>query len=326
MGGRENLGPMVIETDGENEDLDITIPILRPKISRNYKNLEELDVDTLQFTPQKLVSYSDDKIREIVFREITDGDVSHITELDREFNVDVNMLIRYFTKSIFRDLRLFGGQDIIYGKIKSFIESRLFGTVVDINDRNVLRNLSEPYINNEIKESFKKAINHLSLTEDGETVVIDELRVGNTRPFLVKNSNYLKPKKSLFNKIIGDSDFELEFASFLDKSTDVKSFVKCFKEVGFKIDYINSDGNPSVYYPDFVVRLNDDSYVVIETKGDVYVDDDVKLKNERLKRWCEDSSKLTGQKWSSLYILQSKWNGLSETPTSFNTLSQIFSY
>lgn len=329
MGGDEQLGPFAIEIDKENDkkdldDLEIKIPILRPTIRRNYKNLEELDVNDLEFKVQQLVQYSEKEKNQIIFREITEGELSHITEFDREFDVDVNMLIRYFTKNIFKDLRLFGGQDVIYGKVKQFIENKLFGEVVNISDKNVLRNLSEPYVNNEIKDSFKKAINKLSLTEDGETIVIDELRVGNTRPFLVKNSKFLKPKKSLFNRIVGDSDFELKFSSFLDNSMDVKSFIKCFKQINFKVDYINSEGNPSVYYPDFIVKLNDGSYVVIETKGDIYVDDDVKLKMNRLKKWCKDASSLTGQKWSSLYILQSKWERLSEIPTSFNTLTQIF--
>ena len=128
----------------------------------------------------------------------------------------------------------------------------------------------------------------------------------------------------MFNKIVGDSDFELRFASFLENCTDVKAFIKCFIQINFKIEYINTEGNPSVYYPDFVVKLNDNSHFVIETKGDVYVDNDVKLKFERLKKWCEDATKHTQTSWSPLYILQSKWDSLSELPSTFKTLNQIF--
>ena len=127
------------------------------------------------------------------------------------------------------DLRLVGGQELLYGKVKSFIKTYLFGETINLEDKNVLRNLVEPYINKEIKDSFKKAINGLSLSEDGETIILDELKVGNTKPFLVKESNYIRPKKSMFNKIVGDSEFELQFASFLENSIDVKSFIKCFK-------------------------------------------------------------------------------------------------
>lgn len=329
MGGKNTIGPSVIEVDNNNDsknlvELDIVIPVLKGKIQRNHKNLGELDLDKIEFTQQKIVEFSEEEKRQIVFRDITEGELSHITQLDREFDVDVNSLIRYFTKSIFKDLRLFGGQELLYGKVKSFIKTYLFGKTINLEDKNVLRNLVEPYINNEIKDSFKKAINELSLTQEGETVILDELKVGNTKPFLVKESNYIRPKKSMFNKIVGDSEFELQFASFLENCIDVKSFIKCFKQINFKIEYINSDGNPSVYYPDFVVKLNDNTHYVIETKGDGFVNQDVKLKFERLKTWCSDATEHTKENWKPLYVLQSKWNSLSEKPSSFLTLNQLF--
>ena len=128
----------------------------------------------------------------------------------------------------------------------------------------------------------------------------------------------------MFNKIVGDSEFELQFASFLENSIDVKSFIKCFKQINFKIEYINSEGNPSVYYPDFIAKLNDNTHYVIETKGDGFVNQDVKLKFERLKTWCSDATEHTKTNWKPLYILQSKWNSLSELPSTFKTLYQIF--
>jgi len=54
------------------------------------------------------------------------------------------------------------------------------------------------------------------------------------------------------------------------------------------------------------------------------VNQDVKLKFERLKIWCLDATKHTKTSWNPLYILQSKWNSLSETPSSFKSLNQIF--
>ena len=58
-----------------------------------------------------------------------------------------------------------------------------------------LRNLAQPYVNHEIKTSFIRVINQLTLSDDGETVVLDELKVGNTRPFWVNKAEDLTPKK-----------------------------------------------------------------------------------------------------------------------------------
>ena len=41
-------------------------------IRKEYKRLEELDLDKLEFEPIEYKSYSDEQLREIVFEDITD--------------------------------------------------------------------------------------------------------------------------------------------------------------------------------------------------------------------------------------------------------------
>ncbi len=73
--------------------------------------------------------------------------------------------------------------------------------------------------------------------------------------------------KSVFNKIIGDSLFELKFAAFLEECEDIASYVKNYMAVHFQIDYVNASGNISNYYPDFIVKQSSTSVVIVETKG-----------------------------------------------------------
>ena len=103
---------------------------------------------------------------------------------------------------------------------------------------------------------------------------------------MVKDQAYVVPKKSLFNRIIGDGNFELEFAKFLDNCNDVISYAKNFLAVNFKLDYVNSGGNIANYYPDFLVKLSGKRIVVVETKGHEEID--LPLKMERLRAWCND--------------------------------------
>lgn len=98
------------------------------------------------------------------------------------------------------------------------------------------------------------------------------------------------PKKSVFNRIIGDSDLELRFAGFLDDCNDVVSYTKNYLAVHFKLDYVNADGNISNFYPDFLVKLTDGRIVVVETKGQE--DLDVPPKMNRLREWCEDVNRI----------------------------------
>ena len=58
--GSDPSGPTIIEIDKNKdlEKLDIEIPVLSPSIIREYKNLEELDVNNFEFTPLELKTFS----------------------------------------------------------------------------------------------------------------------------------------------------------------------------------------------------------------------------------------------------------------------------
>ena len=86
--------------------------------------------------------------------------------------------------------------------------------------------------------------------------------------------------------MIFDSHFEYEFASFLDSRNDVKTFVKNFEQLNFKIEYQNREKNIYYYHPDFIVKLNNGEHWVIETKG--RLDENDILKFKRLEQWCVD--------------------------------------
>jgi len=72
----------------------------------------------------------------------------------------------------------------------------------------------------------------------------------------------------------------------LHKNFPDSPHAKNYLAVHFKLDYVNSDGDISNYYPDFLVKLTDGRIVVVETKGQE--DLDVPLKVQRIRQWCED--------------------------------------
>ena len=286
--------PIIVEVDKENtnkdiEKLDIEIPVLTPRIYREYKNLDSLDVGRFGHQKVAYFEFNEEEQREIVFRDITTGEISHTTMLDSFGVTDYRSVIGYFTQGIMKDLRLVSGYDVLYGKVKAFIRDELFDKPVDLDCLNTLRNLSELQANKTLVETFKKQINDLTVQDKGDAEIRDYIKLRKTRPFVAKEQGYIIPKKSIFNKMIGDSQLELEFAGFLEKCDDVISYVKNYFAVGFKIDYVNADGNISNYYADFIVRKSETEVFVIETKG--LEDLDVPLKMERLRQWCIDINK-----------------------------------
>jgi len=283
--------PLVVEVDTENEKknldtLDIEIPVLTPRIYREYKNLNDLDIAALGHQRVAYLEFSEEEQREIVFKDITTGEVTHTTILDTAGIADYRSVIGYFAQTIMKDMRLVSGYDVLYGKVKAFVQDELFDQSVELENPNTLRNLSEMGTIKMLLESFKKGINDLTIQDKGNAEIRDAIKLRQTRPFVVKDQGYLIPKKSVFNRIIGDSQLELRFAGFLEDASDVLSYAKNYLAVHFKLDYVNTEGDISNYYPDFFVKLSNEQTVIVETKGQQ--DLDVPLKMARLQQWCED--------------------------------------
>ena len=293
--GTAPKAPMVIEVDKDNtekkiDDLNIEIPVLAPKNTREFKDLNELNLSDAVYEVVSYKTYTAEQLREIVFRDITTDEVTHTTELSTETIPDYRSVVGYFTQQILRDLRLFSGYDSLYPSVQEFLATKLFGKSVDLEDPNTLRNLSEPVAVRTILGTFKSMINVLTIKSSGTSEIKDFIRLDTVRPFIVKNQKSVIAKKSVFNQIVGDSDLELRFAKFLDACEDVKSFAKNYFAVQFKIDYVNAKGELSNYYPDFFVKCENGRTYIVETKG--LEDVDVPLKMQRLKTWVEDVNSL----------------------------------
>jgi type III restriction enzyme len=307
------IGPMVIEVDRENknkdiERLDIVLPRLTARIEREYKNLSLIEPAKFKNERVPLKVFSEEEQREIVFTDLDTGGQSHITRMDTEFTPTYQNAIGFFARSVMRDLRLVGGQDILFGKIKEFVENGLFDKTVDLEDLNVLRNLSEIAATRTLVETFKKAINDLTVVDRGKTQIRDSIKLSQVRPYAVKQQGYLSAKRSPLNKIVGDSGFELEFATFLDGCEDIVSFAKNSRQMNpsFFVEYQTTDGSISNYYPDFLVKKSDNEVWIVETKGREDLDDPRKW--ERLKDWAADATASgEGVTYHAMFVREEEW-------------------
>lgn len=324
--GTAPKSPIVVEVDNENtkkdiEALDIEIPQMTPRIYREYKNLSELDVKKFGHSKLPVKEFSEREKREIIFKDITSGEINHKTELDSDVVANYQSVIGYFTQTIMKELRLVSGYDVLYGKVKEFIQNELFNGAVNLEDLNTLRNLSELEATKTIIENFKKQINQLTVLDKGEAEIRDYIKISKVRPFVAKDQGFLIPQKSVFNKIIGDSQLELEFASFLEKCPDVISYVKNYFAVHFRIDYKNADNSISDFYPDFIVKLSPKEVWIVETKGREDLDDPLKI--ARLKQWCEDVNQIQKKvKYNWLYVRQEEYEKYQ--PADFGQLVKNF--
>jgi len=328
--GTKSKSPIIVEVDKENPDknldiLDIPIPQLSPRIYREYKNLELIDVNKFQNEQVPLKTFSTDELKEIVFTDI-DGNISHKT-IFKDTVPDYRNVIAFFTSSILKQNRLVSGFHILYPKVESFIKYRLFTTEVELSDPQMLRNLSEVKPKEILFQTFKKAIDELTITDKGSAEVKNYISLKTTKPKIADNQKFLIPKKSIFSKVIGDNDFELEVAAFLEnRCADVIAYAKNTMGEGginFKIEYQAQDGNIREYYPDFLVKTSSNTFYILETKGREDTDDVRKI--QRLVTWCNDINNAQSQyTYQPVYVKQEKWDEVKGQLKSFEDVLSIF--
>ncbi len=325
--GAKPKTPLVVEVDRENSQkdldaLDIEIPVLTPRLYREYMNLSDLDVSTFDNKRIPLKMFSEQEQREIVFRDVATNEVTHITRFDGVTVPDFTSVVGFLTNSLMKEMRLVGGYDILFGKMKKFLERGLFEAPVELNDLNTLRNLSEPGVPGAIINIFRRKINDLTVRDKGEARISNHISLRKTRPFMVTHQEAIEPKRSIFNRVVGDSHFELQVADAFDKMDGVVAFAKNYFAVNFKMEYQNANGDIANYYPGFIVKLEDGRVFVIETKGREDLDDVEKVK--RLAQWCVDVNAAQGtEKFHMLYVMQEDWDRLQQEPRTFDELVAI---
>jgi type III restriction enzyme len=236
-------------------------------------------------------------------------------------------VVAFFARQLLKDLRLVGGYDQLYPKVKTFIRDEMFTDPVDLEDPVILRNLSEPEVGKVLFDCFRGAINGLTIRDSGSSRIEGSIRLRDTRPFRTEPRGYLQSKKSVFNRIVGESNadgLELAFARFLDGASDVQAFGKNYMAVGFKLDYVKANGELSTYTPDFFVRMTGGTMWIVETKGREEID--LPQKMARLRQWCEDATAASkdegGIRYGFVYVDQASFE--AHKPASFAGLISTF--
>ncbi|MDD5579045.1 MAG: DEAD/DEAH box helicase family protein [Methylobacter sp.] len=328
--GSKGKSPVIVEVDKDNPDkdldaLDIPIPQMSPRFYREFKNLQLIDISKFKNEKLTLKKFSSDELKEIIFNDI-DGDFSHKTVF-KDILPDYRNVIGFFTSAILKDSRLVSGFNILYPKVESFIKYQLFTQEVELSDAQAMRNLSELHPKEVLKTAFKKAIDELTVTDKGGAEVKNYISLKLTKPRIAENQPFLIPKKSIFNKIIGDNPFELELASYLEsRFNEVISYAKNSKGEGgvnFKMEYQAENGNIRDYYPDFFIKTNANTFYILETKGREDLDDIRKIK--RLATWCKDINAIQNQySYTPVYVKQEKWDEVKKDIKSFGELCLLF--
>jgi len=297
----KSLNLTTIFVDENKLDKDIEIPILSPRIIIREFYLDEVEVDNLPSLNIPL----ENKVLEMEYVAV--DMLKGMEVIKRKWDLpvpqDSKSVIAYYTDQILKQLKIGGAFASFYPLVKKCVVEKLFAEEVNLDDPRVLYKLSSPEVQEQLINLFVNAFRDMTFSER-EPEKGDTMKLSDTRPFVWSKLVY-PANRCIFNYAACDNDFEANFAKFLDRAEDVKSFASLHK-IGFFIEYRDSKGNfHQGYYPDFIVETNDEKFFVIETKG--RVDIDVEAKDNRAKVWCEDATRLTGNEWMFTRINQEEF-------------------
>ena len=294
----KSLNLTTIFIDENKLDKDIEIPILSPRILIREFYLRETEVDNLP----SLAIPLENKVLEMEYVAV--DMLKGLEVIKRKWDLpvpqDSKSVIAYYADQILKQLKIGGAFVSFYPVVKKYVVEKLFTEKVDLEDPRVLYKLSSPEIQERLINLFVNTFRDMTFTER-EPQKVDTTKLSNIKPFVWSKLVY-PADKSIFNYVPCDSNFEVDFVKFLDRAEDVEAFTKIVVKISFFIEYISEENLRRYYYPDFLVKLTNGEYWLIETKG--LIDLEVVHKDKRARQWCEDATSLTENKWAFIRVNQ----------------------
>lgn len=293
-------GAVTVFPDEGKRRYDIAIPQLTRALARSETALNRLEPSELADPEEPLTvpEVAPDEYIKYRGRHLIDKGIVEQYEFQVPYAEDPSGVVTWYTKAVAKAggvERIAGAFATLAPMVRDYLQQRVFDRPVDLADKVVLRRLAENDAQQIVIGAFRQVIRDLSIEEREATIEERALRVSDTPPFPWSRQT-VEAERTVFNLTPVDNKFERRFAQFLERATDVAAFAKLTLNSRFALEYISSTGALRYYYPDFVVRLVDDSCLVIETKG--LEDIDVALKDRRARRWCRDAADLSGRDWA----------------------------
>lgn len=309
---------VTIFPDKEHKDL-AALDIVLPEISGGFSRTASLEGLTLEDVRKQFGRYRPLPVGEVRSEEIHYEGRHLITdELVEQMKIRLPLLengmgaVSFYREELEHICGLRGTHQVLAPLLETFITEILFTEKLTLFDQRLLSRISDPDVRENVRATFVPLILKRTTIKEERRANSASKSVALWKPFQVTHSAHrpaVPAKRTLFNLAPCNRDLEVAMSQFLDRAPDVAAFCKNAGPQSLRLDYLSANGQLAFYTPDFLVRLNDGSYVLTETKG--RVDKDVPLKARAAVDWCRAASK-GKTKWVYLYVPQQTFEAFGD--------------
>ena len=321
--GKEKLVITVIEPDPEKSEYDKALPILSPIIARASALDEEIaTIDVAGLYTGTPLPIRPNENEERTFR-YEGKDILTLEKLfEREYTIKTPQtsqeIVSYYAQMIAHELKLPSQFAALAPKVRDYLKCVAFGQDVDLDSPEILEAICRPQTRFETMNAFVNVLQESLVQEQVPELENPGRWLSSIAPF-PWSQEAPECGKTIFNKVPCENQFEVDFARFLDNAPDVRLFSKLPTQLGFTIPYTDTRGNLRHYYPDFVVVDRNEVSYLVETKGR----EDIEVARKDLSAivWAEEATRLTGQEWHYVKVLQRGFQDLA--PITFAECVQL---
>lgn len=319
---KDKLQIVTVFPDPEKLAMDITLPILSPILVRKKSLGEEIaaiDVTKLQ-APVLPIKPGDQAAQQFHYEGYDMVTLQKIIERDYEIPEPqtAQEVMSYYARRIAQDLKLPSQFAAIVPKVREFLERKAFGKAVDLESKEIIKAIANNVAQYVTVKTFVQALRS-QIVEELSPELVHAGRALSETPGFPYSRSTMPAKKTVFNVVAVENEFERRFAKFIEDAEDVVRFSKLPEQFGFAIEYMDSMSSLRYYEPDFVAVLSDGAHYLVETKG--REDPDVKFKDRAAAVWCENAVFLTGTSWRYMKVPQKEFEKLE--PDLFSDLKAL---
>lgn len=309
---------VTIFPDKEHKDI-VALNVVIPAITAGHSRTTSLEGLTLEDVRKQFARYRPLPAGQPRNEEIAyEGRLLITNEVVERMNIRLPLLengigaISFYREELEHITSLRGTHQVLAPLLETFITEMLFEEKLTLFDQRLLSRIADADVREHIRATFVPLILKRTTVKEQRKPGGGGRSVAEWRPFQVTHSAThptIPAKSTLFNLVPCNRDLEVAMARFLDRAPDVAAFCKNAGPQCLRMDYSGSNGQLSFYTPDFLTRLGDGHYALVETKG--RVDKDVPLKARAAVAWCKAAS-TTQSKWSYLFVPQGTFEAFSD--------------